>query len=120
MPNVKCIISSHNKSIINNNQCNYRNKDVCPLQNKYLTNVVYQATVMRNDTNERQTYVGHTAGEFKTQYNGHISSFRNSKYKYAMELSKVVWHLKNKNIKYSIKWRILAKCNSYSNKTKQC
>ena len=48
------------------------------------------------------------------------SSFRNSKYKHATELSKFVWHLKDRNIKYSIKWRILAKCNSYSNKTKRC
>ena len=131
MPNVKCIISSHNKSIINKelntmtdqtgDQCNCRNKDICPLQNKCLTtNVVYQATVTRNDTNEKQTYVGHTAGEFKTRYNGHTSSFRNSKYKHATELSKFVWHLKDRNIKYSIKWRTLAKCNSYSNKTKRC
>ena len=114
MSNMKCIISGHNKSIINkelntmtdqtSDQCNCRNKDVCPLQNKCLTtNVVYQATVTRNDTNERQTYVGHTAGEFKTRYYGHTSSFRNSKYKHAMELSKFVWHLKDKNIKNSIK-----------------
>ena len=63
---------------------------------------------------------GHTAGEFKTRYNGHTSPFRSSKYKHATELSKFVWHLKDRNIKYSIKWRILAKCNSYSNKTKRC
>ena len=126
MPNVKCVISGHNKSIINKklntmtdqtgDQCNCRNKDVCPLQNKCLTtNVVYRATVTR-----KATYVVHTAGEFRTRYNGHTSSFRNSKYKHAMELSKFVWHLKDKNIKYSIKWRILAKCNSYSNKTRRC
>ena len=102
-------------------QCNCRKKDVCPLQNKCLTtNVVFQAKVTKNDTSQRQTYVGHIAGEFKTRYNGHTSSFRNSKYKHATELSKFVWHLKDKNIKYSIKWRILAKCNSYSNKTKRC
>ena len=47
-------------------------------------------------------------------------SFRNSKYKHATELSKFVWHLKDKNIKYSVKWRIIAKCSSYSTKTKRC
>ena len=57
MPNVKCIISGHNKSIINKelntmtdqtgDQCNCRNKDVCPVQNKCLTTNVYQATVTR-------------------------------------------------------------------------
>ena len=33
------------------------------------------------------SHVGHTAAKFKTRYNGHTSSFRNSKYKHAMELS---------------------------------
>ena len=59
-------------------------------------------------------------GEFKTRYNGHTSSFRNSRYKHATELSKYVWHLKESSVKYSIKWRIMKKCKSYSNKTKRC
>ena len=71
-------------------------------------------------TNEQATYVGHTECQFKTRYNGHTSSFRNAKYKHATELSKHVWNLNDKNVKYSIKWRVLARCNSYSNKTKRC
>jgi hypothetical protein len=59
-------------------------------------------------------------GEFKTRYNGHTCSFRNSRYKHATELSKYVWHLKESSVKYSIKWRIMKKCKSYSNKTKRC
>ena len=74
----------------------------------------------RDDTKEEKTYVGHTEGEFKTRYNGHTSSFRNSRYKHATELSKYVWHLKESSVKYSIKWRIMKKCKSYSNKTKRC
>ena len=64
MPNVKSIISSHKKfvlksqSVISASQvdkldCNLRKKDTCPLSGKCLTtNVVYQATVTRDDSNE--------------------------------------------------------------------
>ena len=136
MPNVHCIVSGHNKTILNkqnktettknqttekSSECNCRKKDSCPLPSKCLTSsIVYQATVTRNDTKEEKTYVGHTEGEFKTRYNGHTSSFRNSRYKHATELSKYVWHLKESSVKYSIKWRIMKKCKSYSNKTKRC
>ena len=95
MPNVKCLISSHNKSIINKqlntvtdqtcHQCNRCNKNAGPLQNKCLT-----SNVTRKDTNERQTYVGHSAREFKTRYKGYTSYFGKRKYKYATELSKFV------------------------------
>ena len=94
MPNVKSIISNHSKSVlkkqsvISANQvdkdCNCREKDTCSLSGKCLTtNVVYQATVTRDDSNERQTYVGHTECQFKAIkiYNGHTSTFRNPKYK---------------------------------------
>ena len=118
MPNVHCIVSGHNKTILNKqnktettknqttekiSECNCRKKDSCLLPSKYLTSsIVYQATVTRNDTKEEKTYVGHTEGEFKTRYNVHTSSFRNSRYKHATELSKYVWHLKESSVKYSI------------------
>ena len=101
MSNVHCIVCGHNKTILNkqnktettknqttekNSECNCRKKDSCPLPSKCLTSsIVYQATVTRNDTKEEKTYVGHTEGEFKTRYNGHTSSFRNSRYKHATE-----------------------------------
>ena len=61
-----------------------------------------------------------TECQFKTGYNDHTSSFRNPKYKHATELSKYVWNLNDDNVRYSIKWKILARYNSYSNKTKRC
>ena len=80
MPNVHCIISGHNKTIRDKTlqtdtpadrkitKCNCRDQNSCPLSNKCLTSsVVYQATVTRSDTNKKQTYVGHTEGEFKTR-----------------------------------------------------
>ena len=34
-----------------------------------------------------------------------MCSFKNERYKHAAELSKYVWSLKEKNVKYTIKWR---------------
>ena len=36
------------------------------------------------------------------------------------ELSKHIWNLKQKNIVYSIKWKILKRAKSYSNVSKRC
>ena len=130
MPNVHQIISAHNKIVFNkhtepteNSQkaCYCRNKESCPLPGKCLTeSVVYQATVTRQDNLEKETYVGHTEVPFKTRYNNHTSSFRNIKHKHSTELSKYIWQLKQANVKYSIRWKILKKCKAYSNKTKRC
>ena len=65
MPNMKPVISSHNKYVLSNfnsstqqpDTCNCRKKPVCPLQGKCLqSNVIYQATVATATTTE--TYVG--------------------------------------------------------------
>ena len=61
----------------------------------------------------------HPECQYKTSYNGNTSSFRNPKQKHAYELSKHVWNLNDNNVKYSIKRKVLARCNSYSNKTKR-
>ena len=129
MPNVQAMISSHNKSKINRGRdestaernCNCRNTNNCPLQGQCLTKaVVYQATVTNKNTNEDQTYIGLTETTFKTRYLNHTSSFRNKHKKHATELSKHIWSLKDSNINYEIKWKILKKSQSYSNKTKRC
>ena len=134
MPNIHNIISGHNKSVVNKQtstdastcstkprQCNCRNKSSCPLPGKCLTSsVVYQATVVRNDTNQKESYVGHTEGEFKYRYYCHTSSFKLSKYRNATELSKYVWQLKESKVKYYINWRIIKQCKSYNNTTKRC
>ena len=88
MPNVHQIITAHNKTILDKQikasenptkECNCRYKESCPLQGKCLTeSVVYQATVTRKDNQQKETYVGLTEGPFKTRYNNHTSSFRNT------------------------------------------
>ena len=85
-------------------------KKAFPLSGKCHTEeVVYQATVNREDNSEEKTYVCLTEGTFKTRYYNHACSFRNLKHINRTELSKYVWHLKDSNINYSIKtkWRNL-------------
>ena len=66
MDDMKNIISSHNKKVINSDNekngetSNCRNKSKCPLDNKCLTNkIVYKAQVKTNDgINELSTIIG--------------------------------------------------------------
>ena len=86
MPNMKQIISNHNKTILNKdnntesktNNCNCRIKEACSVNQKCQTSsLIYQATVTRHDNNKEESYIGLTDNTFKTRYNGHTSSFRN-------------------------------------------
>ena len=126
MPNMKSIISSHNKHVLSNanaptpqpDTCNCRKKSDCPLDGKCLqTNVIYQATVTIETATE--TYVG-LATNFKERYRNHKTSFRHSKRRNETELSKYVWNLQNENKPFQIKWKILKKCKPYSNINKKC
>ena len=128
MNNIKRAINTHNKRVLNTGStadrtgCNCRNKDTCPLPGECLTpSVVYQATVSTPNTNlPSQTYVGLTEGPFKTRFNSHASSFNNINKKSCTELSARIWKLKEENIEYNIKWKILARAQVYSNTNPVC
>ena len=126
MPNMKSIISSHNKHVLSNantptpppDTWNCRKKPACPLQGKCLqTYVIYQATVASGKTTE--TYVG-LAANFKERYRNHKTSFRHSHRRNEAELSKYVWNLQDAKKPFQIKWKILKKCKPYSNISKKC
>ena len=120
--NVKQIIDGHNKTKLSSTNiatekdlCNCRRKDECPMQNGCLAeSIVYQATVTTNDGEAKQTYVGLTETTFKTRYNNHKASFTNPTKQYATELSKHIWDLKNKNVGFDIKWKVLKRAKSYN------
>ena len=68
-------------------------------------------------------YIGSCATTFKLRFNDHMCSFRNNHYRSKTELATHIWSLKDKNINYSIHWRILARAASYklgSNKCNLC
>ena len=105
MPNIKSIISSHNKAVLSNfyqsqtqtnyKECNCRKKDQCPLHGKCLTqNVVYQATVTTQTSSD--SYVG-LATNFKERCRSHTASFRHKSKRNETELSKHIWTLNDNN-----------------------
>ena len=83
-----------------------------------MSEVVYQATVTTGD--EKETYIGLTATQFKARYRNHLMSFRHGKRRNETELSKHLWQLKEANKEFNISWKILAKAKSYTNLTKRC
>ena len=82
--------------------------------------IVYQATVINKDNNAQETYVGLTEGTFKTRYLNHTSSFRNEKSKKRHRTEQTHLVFKGINTRLSIKWKIIKKCQPYSNRTKRC
>ena len=129
MPNVKQIISNHNKAILTKdnstedttNNCNCRIKEKCPVDNKCQTSsLIYQATVTRHDNNKDETYIGLTDNTFQTRYNGHTNSFRHSNYRNSTALSNYIWMLKDKKISYSLKWKIIDRGRAYKPSGKNC
>ena len=132
MPNMRQHIDSHNRRILNNQQdtsttttntknCNCRTKTDCPLDGHCLTsNIVYQATVTRQDNNTDSTYIGLCATDFKARYRNHKTSFTHRDKQNSTELSKHIWQLKTNNIAHRIKWKIIRKARPYSNLTKKC
>ena len=81
MNNVRSIITSHNTRIIRKSQtqvtsvdnCNCRNKEACPLQNKCMNkDIVYKATISTSNANDTKHYIGMTSSTFKERYRNHI------------------------------------------------
>ena len=113
MPNIKQTIDCH-KSILmkfdkpKTDECNCRKRKECPLLCQCLTkSIIYQATVTTNDNKPDQTYVGLTSNAFKTRFNNHKNSFKYRRKKHLTELSNYVWDLKDNNVDFNIKWKIL-------------
>jgi len=114
-PNIKSIISGHNKKVLNNRNnrqsappkmchCTIRE---CPLNGEcQLDSLVYQATVT-DDQNSSETYVGICKPTFYERHQNHLTSFRHKSHQKKTELSKHIWKLKRNNQDYSIKWRLL-------------
>ena len=110
-PNIGMIIKNHNarlqsKGNGNRKACSCRNRSQCPLDGNCMqTSLVYEAEVITET--EKFRYIGLCEGDLKTRFNTHKSTFRNRKYCNSTELSKRIWALKDTNIEYAVKWKIL-------------
>ena len=112
MRNMSSISTSHNKKILAENEkqyeCNCRNKDECPLENKCLTaRVIYEADVITLNTS-RKFYFGLSDAPFKERYDNHKRDFRNKGYEKSTEPSKYIWSFQENGIEFTIYWKILS------------
>ena len=115
MSNMKSIIQSHNKRVLQKKEttdnspvrtCNCSKKEQCPLNGKCLTeNVVYKATV--SSSSGTKEYLGSTGQTFKKRYYGHKNSFNHRKERLATKLSAHIWDLKDNNEIPNISWSIV-------------
>ena len=126
-PNMRSIISSHHKHILNSNNteygCNCNNRDEYPLENESLTpRIVYRADVTNNKTDEHKYYYGISDTPFKERYENHKTSFRHRSHLTASDLSKYYWKLVDNGavptIKFSIAKRV--KGNTFINNCNLC
>ena len=141
LPNMKQIISAHNRKVLANikppipvedppeqKTCNCTRRTMeenggCPLQGKCLmTNVVYQADVVETKVDgqeEVEKYVGCTT-DFKTRWRHHKKSFENADYKHETVLSTHIWECKARGSAYKVSWRILDRGQPFNPVTKIC
>ena len=122
MQNMKQIISSHNKTVLESTKiCNCRDKKSCPLKGQCLQKgVVYKATVEQKPSKKQDTYIGITENEFKTRYNQHTSSFRLNHKKSATTLIDFIWKLKESGTEYHLSWDVIERAQPYSAATNRC
>ena len=145
MNNMKREVSRHNNKLLNgnNNNINNNNDNGAAAQTTYrcscmpqkrpetcqvfpgigcmVDNLVYKATVTREDTNHRETYTGCTYNFMKTRYNQHMSDITtlNEEHK-GTTLSEYVRQLIRDNTPYNIKWDIVKRAAPYNPITKIC
>ena len=129
MPNMRSIISRHNKALLKpqqlqaiNHDCNCRNRDKCPLSGKCLEQaIIYKAIV--NSNNEKKQYIGLTENTFKIRYGNHKSSLTHPAKKNATKLSQYFWELKEHGRSPTmddISWSILQKSRPYVCGSRKC
>ena len=88
--NAKFLKTETDGALLRPKECSCRNKEMCPVQNKCLSEcVVYQAIVKRSD-GVTDSYVGLTENSFKDRRTKHKSSFKTRNPKNASGLSRYV------------------------------
>ena len=120
MKNIKQIINSHNSALLQVNpktakECNCLIREDCPLERKCLSkSTIHQATVETADEQTSQSYIRLTDNIFKTRHANHKSSFKHAQKRSSTELSKHIQSLKENNIDFNIKQKIIKKATSFN------
>ena len=125
-PNMKSIITKHNKKLLSQptatddaRKCNCPREVTCPLNGNCLAKaIVYRGEVVSET--ETKEYTGLTEPKWKSRFANHLSSFRNAEKKNSTSLAKYIWDLKDKNIPYEIKWTLHKQAFPYKCGTRKC
>ena len=127
-PNMKTIISSHNKKLLNEQRgtdaetlCNCRRGTVCPLDGQCQTPaIVYQAQLRTEDRIEY--YTGSTEPPWKLRYTNHKASLTHVGKRNETGLSKRVWELRGTPgaPEPTITWSIHSKSHPYRCGSRLC
>ena len=132
MPNFKAYINTHNKRLLKNMtnedppigtpncSCPRAQKANCPLNGRCKDkNLIYQAEVLNSQDDTKEYYIGATSTTFKERLGVHKQSFKNRN-QCQTTLSRHIWALKDSNINYELKYKIISKAQPYNPKFKQC
>ena len=128
MPNMKKVLSSHNKKVAgtfgvvpaNQPNCNCQQKDKCPLPGRCQTKkVVYRATVIDENDNQ-ETYTGLTCRSFKERHYKHKNSFKYKNSENSTTLSTHIWSLKERGVPFNIEWDIIDRAPPFYPTTRKC
>ena len=113
--NISTIISGHNKTVTSKpapiqRECNCRDREQCPLDNKCLTdNIVYEAEITSHPDEVTKDYRGLCSTTFKKRFAVHKQHINHRIHMKKCELAKYAWQLKDDNKTFNISWRILKK-----------
>ena len=124
LPNVRTLISKHNGKVIRGGRIDPPvcacGPNSCPVEEKcQTTGVVYQATVKPQGEKEEK-YLGLTARPFIQRHTEHLTNFENRNPKNSTTLSRKIWDLKDRNIDFELKWKILQNAKPYLPGDRQC
>ena len=98
----------------NDPKCNCRIKTACPLNGEWKEkSIVYEAEIFSNNIGTTKFYHGSCSTDFKTKFSNHKHLFTHCNKRYATELSKEVWRVKDNGVEPSIKWSIVSAAPLY-------
>ena len=125
-PNIESIISGRNKKILAPPQedertcsCTKEKKKDCPMNGQCLQkDIIYQATITQEDQTKNH-YTGLCSTNFKARLAVHKQSFKSENISQT-SLSKFIWKLKKKGIKYETTWKIQDRGVPFNPLTNKC
>ena len=127
MRNMKSIVNSNNRKIIQEEpketeqKCNCPRNKTCPLNGNCLSrNTIYLGKVTSDlpDYGENK-YAGLSEPVMKKRLGNHNLSFRDRTYA-KCEIAKEVWRINDRGGNYNIEWEIVGHAASYNPITKKC